>query len=133
MIKSMAAFVHQFQPGDVVFREGDPSNCMYLVNSGVISVRKKKGVGMVELAKINEKEILGELSFLDRQPRNATAVAVVACELLEIPFESLDAEYAKLPDYIRKIISAVSARLRDADDIIRNFKSASFDEGRKSK
>lgn len=87
---------------------------------------------MVELAKINEKEVLGELSFLDRQPRNATAVAVTACELLEIPFASLDVEYAKVPDYIRKIISAVSNRLRAADDIIRNFKNPSFDEGNDS-
>lgn len=124
----MSTFTHLFQAGETIFREGDPSKCMYIVNSGVVSIRKKKGVRMVELAKINEKEVLGELSFLDRQPRNATAVAVTACELLEIPFESLDVEYAKVPDYIRKIVAGVSARLRAADEIIRNFKNPAFDD-----
>jgi len=122
--------IHRFQAGEVIFKEGDDSKCMYLVNSGVISVRKKKGTGLVEIAKINEKEVIGELSFLDRLPRSATAVAVAPCELLEIPFDSIDADYAKLPDYIRKIISAVAARLRAADEIIRQFKSPSFDGGK---
>lgn len=123
----MTAFTHTYKAGESIFKEGDASKCMYLVNSGVISVRKKKGARMVELAKIKEKEILGELSFLDRQPRNATAVAVTACSLLEIPFDSLDAEYSKVPDYIRKIVIAVSERLRAADELIRNFKNPAFD------
>lgn len=114
--------LHTFVPDQVIFEEGDQSHSMYLVQSGAVSIRKKKGHKMVELGKAATNEVIGELSFLDRKPRNATAVAVTQCQLLEIPFDSLDAEYAKVPDYIRKIISAVSERLRQADELIRNMK-----------
>lgn len=111
----------RLQPGQYLFYEGEPSEAMYLVKTGTLSIRKRKGSGFVEVARIKNGEIVGELSFFDRQPRSAAAMAIKDTELVEIPFSSLDLIYAKVPDYLKTIMASVAERIRKADDTIRRL------------
>jgi CRP/FNR family cyclic AMP-dependent transcriptional regulator len=119
----MSAMIRTYKTNDIIFREGEPSNCIYLVKHGTISIRKKKGSDFVEIAKIHQKEIIGELSFFDRLPRSATAVAINAVELFEIPFEGLDKIYEGVPPYMKAIIASLADRLRKANDTIRRLQA----------
>lgn len=110
-----------FRPGQHVFKEGEASKAMYLVQKGTLSVRKMKGAVHVEIAKIYSNEVLGELSFFDRMPRSASAIALTEVELLEIRFDSLDPIYDRVPAYLKTIIAAVAERLRRANDTIRRL------------
>lgn len=110
----MSAQTHHFRPGDFLFREGEPSKSMYVIQKGSISIRKKKGGGSVEVARVYSNEVIGELSFFDRLPRSAAAVALTEVEVLEISFESLDAIYSKIPSYFQTIMTCVAERLRKA-------------------
>jgi CRP/FNR family cyclic AMP-dependent transcriptional regulator len=111
----------QYRPGQFLFREGEPSNCMYLIKKGTVAIRKMKGQDYVELGKVYSNEVLGELSFFDRKPRSAAAVALTEVEVLEISFTSLDAIYTKVPDYLKTIMASVADRLRKANDMIRKL------------
>ncbi len=123
-----------FRPGQYLFREGEASRCMYLIKKGTVSIRKMKGPAYVEIARIYSKEVLGELSFFDRNPRSAAAVAISEVEALEISFESLDKIYAGVPDYLKTIIASVAERLRKADDTIRRLqRNVITDDGREEK
>jgi CRP-like cAMP-binding protein len=88
-----------------------------------------KGAAYVELARIYANEIIGELSFFDRQPRNAAAVALTEAEVLEIDFESLEKIYATVPEYMKTIMASVVERLRKADEHIRRLQKDTVDEG----
>ena len=110
-----------FKANQVIFNEGDASSSLFLIKTGSVAIRKKKTGGFVELSKLYSNEVLGELSFFDRKPRSATAVALTDVELLEIQFEALDVHYLKIPDYLRTIISALADRLRKADGIIQRL------------
>jgi CRP-like cAMP-binding protein len=101
---------------------------MYLIQQGVISVRKYKGSDFVEVGRIHSNEVLGELSFFDRLPRSASAIAVSDVEAIEVQFESLDKIYAGVPDYMKRIISSVADRLRKANDTIRRLQKRGDDE-----
>ncbi len=94
---------------------------MFLIKKGSVSVRKMKGSAFVEIARIYSNEVIGELSFFDRQPRSATAVATTEVEAMEIDFASLDSVYAKVPDYIQSIMNCVADRLRKANETIRRL------------
>jgi CRP-like cAMP-binding protein len=121
----------QFRPGQSLFREGEPSHCMYLIKKGTVAIRKMKGTAYVELGRIYANEVLGELSFFDRHPRSASAVALTEVEALEISFESLDAIYVKVPDYLKTIMASVADRLRKANEQIRKLqKNVITEEGR---
>ena len=118
-----------FRPGQYVFREGDPSRAMFLIKKGSISVRKRKGGAFVELARIYTNEVIGELSFFDKRPRSAAAIALTEVEVLEIPFEALDLIYKNVPDYIKTIMASVAERLRKADEVIRKLQKETVVEG----
>jgi CRP-like cAMP-binding protein len=117
----MSAAQKYFRPGQYLFREGEPSRCMYLIKKGTVAIRKMKGAAYVELARLYSNEVLGELSFFDRQPRSAAAVALTEVEVLEIKFDSLDKIYAGVPDYMKTIMASVADRLRKANDMIRRL------------
>lgn len=120
-MSSIAQNVRHFRPGQYLFREGDPSSCMYLIQKGTVAVRKMKGAHYVELGRVYSNEVLGELSFFDRKARSAAAVALLEVDALEIDFESLDKIYDKVPPYMKVIIASVAERLRKANDQIRRL------------
>ena len=128
----MASTQRLMKKGDYLFQEGDLPRAMYLIQKGAVSVRKAKGTGEIELAQLKQGEVLGELSFFDRKPRSASAVAIVDTELLEIDFESLDKIYKQVPEYLQSIIANVVNRLRKANDTIKRLqKQHVVDPGRK--
>src|SRR3954470_4638509 len=90
-----------FRPGQYLFREGDPSNCIYIVQKGTIAIQKRKAGGQVEIARVYAHEVLGEMSFFDRLPRSASAIALTEVDVTEITFESLETVYQNIPDYLK--------------------------------
>lgn len=117
-----------FTPGTYLFREGEPSRSLFLIQRGSVGIRKAKGAAFVELARLYSNEVVGELSFFDRLPRSASAIALTEVETLEITFESLDKIYQGVPDYLKTIMASVADRLRKADDTIRRLQKEVIDE-----
>ena len=61
-----------FNAGEVIFREGDPAEELYVVQSGLVRIKTGKQV----LETLGPNSIFGEMALIDAQPRSATAVAV---------------------------------------------------------
>jgi CRP-like cAMP-binding protein len=117
-----------FAPGTYLFREGENSRSLYLIQKGSVGIRKAKGSAFIELARLYSNEVVGELSFFDRLPRSASALALTEVESLEITFESLDKIYENVPAYLKTIMASVADRLRKADDQIRRLQKDTIQE-----
>lgn len=115
----MAAFTRNYKPGQVLFEEGAPSVSIFIIKKGAVSIRKIKGKHFVEVAKVQANEVIGELSFFDRNPRSATAIALIDVDAMEIPFESMERIYNGIPDYLKAIMASLADRLRKANEQIR--------------
>jgi CRP-like cAMP-binding protein len=111
-----------YRAGEALFREGSDSSSLFLVKVGRISIRKSIDDGFIEIAQIGPNQIIGEIGFFDRRPRSADAVALTYCELVEIPYENLSPMFDPAPDYIKRIMTGLATRLRDADEVIRELK-----------
>jgi len=64
----------EFGPGDVVFRQGDQGDRLYIVKSGVLEILSQP-VDAPEpqpIAYLGTGEVLGELALLTGSPRSAT-------------------------------------------------------------
>lgn len=120
-VPSKTAVEKYFRPGQYLFKEGEPSHSMYLIKRGTVAIRKMKGSAYVEIARLYSNEVLGELSFFDRQPRSAAAIALTEVTVLEIKFDALDKIYGGVPDYLKTIMASVADRLRKANDMIRRL------------
>jgi len=69
--------VVQLAEGEVIFREGDPGDLLYLVGEGSVRISKSGRGGEQEtLGVIQPGNFFGEMALLDGQPRSAMATAV---------------------------------------------------------
>lgn len=71
--------------GQVVFRQHAPTKDLYVVLSGRLRLTHRNPEGIaVTTAIIKEGSLLGEVGFLDEQPRSATSTAITHAFLLRM-------------------------------------------------
>jgi CRP/FNR family cyclic AMP-dependent transcriptional regulator len=117
------------RPGQPLFTEGEIPKSLFLITKGTIAIRKMKGAAFVEIARLYSNEIVGELSFFDRQTRSASAFALTEVEVTEIPFDSLEKLFASTPPYLKGMIAAMADRLRKANDMIKRLQKNTVTAG----
>lgn len=107
--------------GEILFREGDPSEVMYVIKSGRIAITKAKGSSEIQLAELGPGDMLGEMAFFDNKPRSAGARAMVDTSIIELPFKALNAQFKTFPEWIKAIMRTVNTHLRNANTKIKNL------------
>lgn len=114
--------------GDVLFRENDPSDAMYVIKSGKIAIMKVKGSSEIQLAELGPGDMLGEMAFFDNKPRSAGAKALSNAEVIELPFKALNAQFKTFPEWLKAIMRTVNTHLRNANTKIKNLEKTAEDE-----
>ena len=113
--------VRTFQPGEVIFSEGDDSREMFVVLEGQVEIVKKSPLGIpVRLAAISRGEFLGEMSLLESLPRSATARAVNEVKLLAIQPGGFLLKIRRDPTFAFEIMQSLSRRIRVTNDALMN-------------
>ena len=107
------------QADKILLSEGEESHSMYLLQEGQLIVTRKDGDKEVTLGYINPGEIVGELSFLDQEPRSATVRAVKECKLAQIPLKTIDEIFKSQPPWLEAFIKTLAKRIRNADSRIK--------------
>lgn len=113
-------------PGDVLFREGDRGDSLMIVLEGelVASVRSegvpRAGAMGEEVARLGPGEVVGEMAFLDAEPRSATVSTPRGATVLEFSREALARLSITAPRVAaavqRNVLSDVARRLREAGE-----------------
>ena len=107
--------VRTFKEGEVLFKEGDKGREMFVVQDGEIRITRDSKDGPVELARLGNGSILGEMSLLDNLPRSASGTAVRPTKVSiinELVFNSI---LAKVPPWLTSIVRIITSRIRDAN------------------
>lgn len=112
--------------GELLFAEGENSRAMFLLGRGMVRIFKKKGTSQIEIDTIHSGQILGELAFLDGNPRSASAEALTDCELVEVSAETFTATLGKMPDWLKLLMKTIVGRLRTASTRIRQLESTNM-------
>jgi len=73
-----------------IFTEEDTSRDLKIIRQGAIRITRSTPVGTQVLTSLTTGALFGEVSYLDRLPRSATAVAVAPTTVFTIPAEALD-------------------------------------------
>lgn len=74
-----------FEPGAVLFRQGDVADAAYVVMEGVVEIAVWTAGGSLLINDVGQYEILGETGIFGDLPRSATATAKTRIEALRIP------------------------------------------------
>ena len=108
----------RYDAGETVFEEGSPGDCIHLVRSGALEVRRTEGRERYVLARLGPGHAFGELAVLDRTPRTATVVAVEPTETVEIGAEDLDGVLAEHPQAVRRMLGVLARLLIDEKELV---------------
>jgi CRP/FNR family cyclic AMP-dependent transcriptional regulator len=97
-----------YAAGSIVFDQGDPGSCMYVVQSGVIEM--VIGDKVIEVCGPNEA--IGFMSMIDGAPRSSTARVKEACELSLIDQRKFRFMVDEVPNFALYIMGAMARRIR---------------------
>ena len=101
-----------YRDNQIIFREGEVGDWVYVVESGSVELSKTIRGCKVVIAVLHPGEILGDLGFFIKTPRTATATAVGTTILGNLDRRFLDEEYNKLSGGFRVIIQSMANRLK---------------------
>ena len=76
MIEKMAELAEKigktYLEGEVVFKQGDAGDTMYVIHTGALAViRETEGTSTV-VARLNPGDFVGEMALVDQEPRAAS-------------------------------------------------------------
>ncbi len=113
-----------FAVGETVFKEGDQSDCLYVIVKGEFEVTAEAASGdPVRFFCAGQGLIFGEMSFLDTRPRSATIVATQDSEVLCFTRSDYDhllvADPSSAAKFMMGIAEILSRRLRGANQRIK--------------
>ncbi|HPO16040.1 MAG TPA: SLC26A/SulP transporter family protein [Candidatus Hydrogenedentes bacterium] len=80
-----------FQPGETIFQAGDPSDEMFFMRKGTVKVFLPLPNGKTHhIATFVRADFFGEMSFLDKSKRSATAIAATRVETYVLSRQAFD-------------------------------------------
>jgi len=97
--------------GEVIVREGDPGESMFIVSTGEVRATILRDGRQVPVATMRDGDFFGEMAVLSGEPRTATVTAVKSTELLELSREHLSEICARHPHVEAKIRLAYDERV----------------------
>lgn len=114
-----ASIVTCFEADDVVVRQGDAAEHLFLVLEGEVIVRRHQGGEAFELARLGPGEMFGEAAVLGGGPRNATVVTAGPGRLLRLPAEVVrDIDHRPWAvEALRDVGRAMSQRVRHTNTV----------------
>ena len=110
-----------FRRGELLFREGEPGNEMYVIQAGKVNITKTVRETEKILATLGAGEFFGEMSILNNKPRSAGATVAEDAKLLVIDPKTFEAMIRGNVEIAVRLIKKLSDRLQEADEQIENL------------
>jgi len=115
-LKQVAAITNEqyYLNGEVIARQGDPGDEMYIIISGEVRVTADAGShSPVELARRGPGEYVGEMALISQEPRMASLVASGDVRVLHIEQAQFEAILRERPETSLAVMRVLCARLKE--------------------
>ncbi len=104
----------RYPAGEVIFRQGDPPDGMYLILEGMALIFTTDSKGDEHaLSLVTEGQSFGELGLLTGQPRSASVAAGLDVRLLRITPDALARLETEHPELIMQIFKSLARTLAE--------------------
>ena len=100
--------------GTIIFKQGEPGKCMYIVHSGSVCIYSNYGAdNEIRLSEVKPVACFGEMGLITQEARTATAVVESNDTQVEIIYpDGLEDLFKSCPEKIDMILKNLSYRLR---------------------
>ena len=115
-----------FQDGETIVRQGDPGDCMYVIQSGEVEVVQHHGDADAHLGGMTAGDFFGEMALFQRENRAASVRAVGEARVLTIDKRTLLRRIEEDPLLAYNLLQTMSNRIRELHV---RLKDALFEDG----
>jgi predicted acylesterase/phospholipase RssA/CRP-like cAMP-binding protein len=103
----------QLSNGHTLFKQGDESDCMYVIVNGRLRFSATAEEGeVVASGEVGPGEVIGEFALFDREPRWATAYAVRETNVVRLSRGLFDQWVERFPGLMPKVVALVIKRAK---------------------
>ncbi len=113
-----ARFGKTCDSGEVLFREGEAGDTMYVIQSGSVRISKSVKGEDKTLAILGPGEFFGEMAILNAKPRNATAVVEDPAKVLVLGARTFEQMLVSNAEIAVRMIKKLARRLDSANELI---------------
>jgi CRP-like cAMP-binding protein len=104
-----------YQDGEVIIRQGETGDCLYVIQKGKVEVIDESGSGEIKLAELGETEFFGEMGLFEKDVRSATVKALGETKVLTIDKKNFYQTIQKDPSIAYRLLEKLSNRLRETN------------------
>jgi CRP-like cAMP-binding protein len=114
----------EVKKGDVIIRENERSDGLYVLLSGEVEVKK----GTRVLATLKEGDLFGEMSLIKNTPATATVSATRRTSLMRLPREDFEDIMGRHPQLLAMICDLMENRRRQTEALLASDPGVSDDD-----
>ena len=107
------ALGRMYPDGEVIVRQGDVGDCMYVVQTGRVEVIQATDVGEQHLAFLEAGDFFGEMAVFEKEDRSATVRAAGEARVLKVDKKTLLRRIKEDPLLAVNLLQTMSGRIRD--------------------
>jgi hypothetical protein len=110
--------------GETIFREGTPSDHIYLIESGIVRLERHEGGDWIEVARLGANNILGETALIERRVHSLRAIAETDVTVAVLSNQPFIRALKQLDPAISVILTGMVRKLEVATGLYTKLKAA---------
>ena len=112
----MASLGKQYENGEVIVQQGEPGNCMFVVQEGEVEAIAESDGRQMRLRTLGANDFFGEMALFGTEKRSCTIRALGKARVLTIDKKSFLGGIQEDPSLAFRIVKVMSQRIRDLTD-----------------
>jgi CRP-like cAMP-binding protein len=117
----MAGLGKKFESGEVIVRQGDTGNCMFVIQEGEVEAVAEAGGTELRLRTLGPDEFFGEMALFEKEMRTCTIRALKPTRVLTIDKKNFLGGIHEDPSLAFRIVKTMSHRIRDLTDRLAKY------------
>ena len=105
-------FGHLYAHGDIIIKQGETGDCLYVIKEGRVEVFVEAMGNETKVAELGEKDFFGEMGLFEKDVRSCTVRAMGDTKLLTIDKQNFYTTIQKDPSLAIRLLESMSRRLR---------------------
>lgn len=102
----------EFEAGEIIVRQGEPGDCMFVVQEGQVVATLEQNGQESMLGLLGPGDFFGEMCVFEKQPRSATVRALGHARVLTVDKKNLLRQITVEPTLAFNLLEKMSARIR---------------------
>ena len=117
----MARLGKEYREGEVIFRQGDAGDCMFVIQKGEVEALAESDGREFRLRTMGPNEFFGEMALFEKELRTATIRATKPTHVLTIDKKNFLGGIHEDPSLAYRIVETMSHRIRDLTDRLAHY------------